>query len=100
MNHALIAEALGTMFLILFGDGVVANVLLTKTKGHNAGWLAITTGWFIAVVIGVFVAQSAGSSNADINPAVSIAKYMLGLYTLKYLIQVTIAILLKIWIHI
>lgn len=77
-----IGELLGTMILILFGGGVVANCVLTKSKGENSGWLSITAGWGIAVIIAVFVAQSAGSPYADINPAVSFAKYILGYLTL------------------
>lgn len=42
------AELIGTMFLILLGNGVVANVVLTGTKGHNSGWIVITTGWWLA----------------------------------------------------
>lgn len=73
-------ELLGTLTLVVLGDGVVASTLLNKSKGCNGGWLAITTGWFIAVVMGVFIAQSAGSVNADINPAISLAKYYLHQY--------------------
>ena len=47
-----IAEYLGTMLLILMGGGVVANVILNKTKGHGAGWMAITTAWALGVFIG------------------------------------------------
>lgn len=75
---ALTGEFLGTMVLIIFGGGVVANVVLSRSKGEGAGWIAITTGWAIAVIIGVFVAQSAGSEQADINPAITFAKYLLG----------------------
>ena len=50
------AEFLGTMFLILLGTGVVANVVLKDTKGNSAGWLVITTGWALAVFVGVVVA--------------------------------------------
>lgn len=85
MLHDFIGELLGTMTLITLGCGVVANVCLSNTKGENSGWMVITTGWFIAVVMGVFVAQSAQSPNADINPAVSIAKYCLGFYSLEEL---------------
>lgn len=75
-------EFLGTLFLIVFGGGVVANTLLAKSKGENAGWLTITTGWAMAVIMGVFVAQSAGSAQADLNPAVTFAKLILGnIYT-------------------
>lgn len=79
MPHALIGEFLGTMVLLIFGCGVVANVILTGTKGQNDSWLTIATGWFIGVVMGVFVAQSTGSINADINPAVTLAKYFLSM---------------------
>src|SRR3990167_6552683 len=75
-------EFFGTMMLILLGNGVVAGTLLHDSKGHQAGWMAITTGWFVAVVIGVFVAQSVGSPNADINPAISLAKYTWHIYPL------------------
>ena len=75
----LLGEFLGTAFLIILGGGVVANVNLKRNYGYQAGWLTITTGWFIAVIIGVFVARAAGAPNADINPAVSLSKYLLGL---------------------
>ena len=66
-----LAEMMGTMLLVLLGDGVVANVLLKGTKGHNGGWIVITFGWAIAVFVGVFV--SAPVSKAHLNPAVSLA---------------------------
>lgn len=65
-----VAELIGTMLLILMGGGVVANVCLAKTKGHGAGWLAITTAWALGVFIGVVVAGP--YSGAHLNPAVSI----------------------------
>jgi glycerol uptake facilitator protein len=78
----LLGEFLGTMFLIILGNGVVANVLLNKSKGQNGGWIVITTGWAMAVMVGVFVAISAGAPQADINPAVTIGKWLiLGVYT-------------------
>lgn len=49
-----LAEFIGTMLLILFGDGVVANAILSRTKGHASGWIVITTGWAMAVTIGVY----------------------------------------------
>ncbi|HMI78404.1 MAG TPA: MIP/aquaporin family protein [Ferruginibacter sp.] len=70
MNNFLF-EMIGTAFLILFGDGVVANVVLNKTKGNNGGWIVITFGWAIAVFTGVYI--SAAQSGAHLNPAVSIA---------------------------
>ena len=50
-----LAEMIGTMILIYFGDGVVANVVLKKTKGFNGGWIVITTGWAFAVAIPAFI---------------------------------------------
>ncbi|MFN8264778.1 MAG: MIP/aquaporin family protein [Chitinophagaceae bacterium] len=66
-----IAEFIGTMLLILFGNGVVANVLLNKSKGQNGGWIVITFGWAIGVFVGVY--SSAAASGAHLNPAVTIA---------------------------
>ena len=83
MYSNLLGEFLGTMFLIILVDGVVANVLLKKSKGENAGWIVITTGWAMAVMVGVFVAISAGAREPDINPAVTIGKCLiLGTYTM------------------
>ncbi|MFI4956023.1 MAG: MIP/aquaporin family protein [Gammaproteobacteria bacterium] len=73
----LIGEFLGTMTLCIFGCGVVANTLLGKSKGSSGAWIAITTGWAMAVLMGVFVAQATGGAG-DINPAVSLAKHLLG----------------------
>lgn len=64
-----LAEVIGTMILILLGDGVVANVVLNKTKGNNSGWIVITTGWGLAVFVAVYIVG--GISGAHINPAVS-----------------------------
>jgi len=70
------AELIGTFLLVLLGDGVVANVVLTKTKGNSSGWIVITFGWGIAVFTGVFVAGKV--SGAHLNPAVSLALAYLG----------------------
>lgn len=67
----LVAEILGTMLLILLGNGVVANVVLNGTKGNNSGWIVITTGWALAVYVGVVVAGP--YSGAHLNPAVTVA---------------------------
>ena len=67
-----LGEFIGTMLLIIMGDGVVANVVLNKTKGNNSGWIVITFGWAMAVFLGVFVATSLGGSG-HLNPAVTIA---------------------------
>lgn len=66
----LVAEILGTMMLILLGNGVVANVVLKDTKGNNSGWIVITTGWALAVFVGVIIAGP--YSGAHLNPAVTI----------------------------
>ena len=65
-------EFIGTAALILLGDGVVANVVLNKTKGNNGGWIVITFGWAIAVFVGVYTCASLGG-NGHLNPAVTIA---------------------------
>lgn len=67
---SLVGEFFGTTLLILLGDGVVANVLLTRTKGQNGGLIVITWGWAMAVFVGVFT--SAKFSGAHLNPAVTI----------------------------
>jgi len=69
--NALLAEFIGTAFIILLGDGVVANVVLQKTKGHNGGLIVIAFGWAIAVFGAVYIA--APYSGAHLNPAVTIA---------------------------
>jgi glycerol uptake facilitator protein len=70
------AELIGTMLLILLGDGVVANVLLTDTKGNNGGIIVITTAWGLAVYVGVVVA--APFSGAHLNPAITIGLALAG----------------------
>lgn len=67
-----LGELVGTLVLVLLGDGVVANVLLSKSKGHNSGWIVIATGWAFAVLVGVFAAIALGSPDAHINPAVTV----------------------------
>jgi glycerol uptake facilitator protein len=61
-------ELFGTMVLILLGDGVVAGVLLNKSKAQNAGWIVITAGWAFAVMSGVYVSQALGGPGS-LNPA-------------------------------
>ena len=72
MASPLLGEFLGTMILILLGNGVVASVLLKESKANNAGWIVITAGWALAVMAGVFTSIAAGSSDAHLNPAVSL----------------------------
>ena len=70
------AEAIGTMLLILLGDGVVAGVLLSKSKAEKSGWIVITTGWALAVAIGVYAVGRI--SGAHINPAVTLGLAAVG----------------------
>ena len=69
--NPLLAEFIGTAVLVTFGNGVVANVVLARTKGNNSGWIVITIGWAMAVFVGVFCSQAA--SGAHLNPAVTVA---------------------------
>ncbi|MEN6386255.1 MAG: MIP/aquaporin family protein [Phycisphaerales bacterium] len=70
------AELIGTMLLILLGDGVVANVVLKGTKGEKSGWIVITFGWAMGVFIGVFAV--ANISGAHLNPAVTLSLALAG----------------------
>jgi len=70
MDNIFISEVVGTGILVLLGDGVVANVLLNRSKAQNAGWMVITAGWGFAVAIGVYAGFR--FSGAHINPAVTI----------------------------
>jgi len=70
------AEVLGTMLLILFGDGVVAGVLLNKSKAQNSGWIVISTGWAMAVAIAVYAVGRI--SGAHLNPAITLGLAVAG----------------------
>jgi glycerol uptake facilitator protein len=72
MGTQCLGEFLGTLVLVLLGDGVVANVLLKRSKAEGAGWIVIATGWGVAVLAGIFVAVACGSPDAHINPAVTL----------------------------
>src|SRR5258708_1010239 len=72
MTSPFLGEFLGTMMLILLGDGVVAGGLLESTKSEGGGWMVITAGWAFAVMAGVFTAVACGSSDAHLNPAVTL----------------------------
>jgi glycerol uptake facilitator protein len=70
------AELIGTMILIILGDGVVANVLLNRSKGQNSGWIVIAIGWGLAVTVGVYTVGTI--SGGHLNPAVTIALATIG----------------------
>ncbi len=72
------AEFIGTTILVVLGNGVVANVVLHKTKGHNSGWIVITAGWACAVTIAVYCVVSI--SGAHLNPAVTIGLASIGTF--------------------
>jgi glycerol uptake facilitator protein len=87
-----LAELIGTAIILIFGSGVVANVVLDKTKGNNSGWIVISFGWAIGVFTGVFVA--APFSGAHLNPAVTIALVFAGKFSIsKMPIYITAQIL-------
>lgn len=81
MPTSILGEFLGTLVLVLLGNGVVANVVLDDTKGHGGGWIVITTGWALAVLAGVLVAVGLGAPG-ELNPAVTIANIVLKTRTL------------------
>ena len=70
------AELVGTMLLVLLGDGVVAGVLLNKSKAEKSGWIVITTGWGLAVALSVYAVGRI--SGAHINPAVTLGLAVIG----------------------
>ncbi|HXA56270.1 MAG TPA: MIP/aquaporin family protein [Candidatus Acidoferrum sp.] len=72
MNSPFVGEFMGTLVLVLLGDGVCANVLLRRSKAENAGWIVVTAGWCFAVMAGIFTAVACGSSDAHLNPAVTV----------------------------
>lgn len=82
MPASFLGEILGTMMLIILGDGVVAGVLLNKSKSQNAGWIVITTGWAFAVMCGVFTSAAFGGPG-ELNPAVTVANIVRGTRTVN-----------------
>jgi glycerol uptake facilitator protein len=73
LRSPMLGEFMGTLILILLGNGVVAGVLLKRSKAENGGWLVITTAWAFAVLCGIFTANLFGSSDAHLNPAITLA---------------------------
>jgi glycerol uptake facilitator protein len=81
--NAFFAEFFGTAIIIVFGGGVVANVVLNKTKGNSSGWIVITFGWAVGVFTGILIA--APFSGAHLNPAVTLALVIADKFPLKQL---------------
>jgi glycerol uptake facilitator protein len=81
--NAFFAEFFGTAIILVFGGGVVANVVLNKTKGNNSGWIVITFGWAVGVFTGILIA--APFSGAHLNPAVTLALVIVGKFQLEKL---------------
>jgi glycerol uptake facilitator protein len=77
LSEAVVGEFVGTAILILLGNGVVGGVLLAKSKAENAGWIAITVGWGLAVFSAVAVAISIGDTDAHLNPAFTVASVLM-----------------------
>ena len=78
MHSVWFGEFMGTLVLVLLGNGVNAGVTLRKSYAADAGWMVITTGWAIAVLCGVLVAQAFGSPGANLNPAITLATAVVG----------------------
>lgn len=76
----LLGEFFGTLVLIVLGCGVVANMCLSKSKGHGGGWICISAGWGFAITFGVFTATTL-HAQGDLNPAVTLAKNIAGIYS-------------------
>jgi glycerol uptake facilitator protein len=73
MRSPMLGEFMGTLMLVLLGDGVVAGVLLKRSKAENGGWMVVTAGWAFAVLCGIFTALLFGSQDGHLNPAITLA---------------------------
>jgi glycerol uptake facilitator protein len=77
MQSPVVGEFMGTMVLVLLGNGVIADVVLKRSKAEGGGWMVISTGWGFAAMAGIFTALACGSHDAHINPAVTLASAIL-----------------------
>lgn len=84
-----LGELIGTMILVILGDGVVANVVLSRTKGQNSGWIVIATGWGLAVAIAVYCVGAV--SGAHLNPAVTLGLAAIGKFSWALVPQYIVA---------
>lgn len=105
MLRSCFGEFMGTMILILMGNGVVAGVLLRKSKAEDSGWMVIAAGWAFAVMTGIFTAVACGSADAHLNPAVTLGAAItsgdfskLAPYTLAQLLGAIVGATL-VWLH-
>jgi len=73
MQSPVLGEFMGTMVLVVLGNGVIADVVLKRSKAEGGGWMAISAGWGFAAMAGIFTALACGSRDAHINPAVTLA---------------------------
>jgi glycerol uptake facilitator protein len=73
MRSPMLGEFMGTLIMVLLGDGVVAGVLLKRSKAENGGWMVVTAGWAFAVLCGIFAAMLFGSKDGHLNPAITLA---------------------------
>ena len=89
-SENLFGEFFGTLVLVVFGCGVCANLTLTKSKGVGGGWICIAFGWGLAVTLGVFTATTLGAPQGDLNPAVTLAKTLAGVYTFGQFIMTSL----------
>ena len=78
MHSVWFGEFLGTLVLVLLGNGVNAGVTLRRSYAADSGWIVITAGWAMAVLCGVLVAQAFGSPGANLNPAITLAVAVIG----------------------
>ncbi len=105
MHSPFLGELLGTMTMMILGDGVVAGALLKHSKAEGAGWMAITSAWAFAVMAGVFVATATGSADAHLNPAITVASVVMGGPAWKLLVYVPAQLIgafiggVVVWLH-
>ncbi|HKV04342.1 MAG TPA: MIP/aquaporin family protein [Candidatus Acidoferrales bacterium] len=72
MASPMLGEFMGTLVLVLLGNGVIADVVLGRSKGEGGGWMSVATGWGFAAMAGIFTANACGSRDAHINPAITL----------------------------
>ncbi|MEG0514655.1 MAG: MIP/aquaporin family protein, partial [Cetobacterium sp.] len=87
--NVFVAEFIGTAILVLLGNGVVANVVLNKSKGNNSGWIVITTAWGLAVMTGAYCVG--WISGAHLNPALTIGFAVAGLFPANLVLGYVVA---------